>query len=135
MKALNVKEIGQLGEKYAARHLKKQGLRPIEKNYRSGKNELDIIAKDKQFIVFVEVKCRTYEGDEVPLDSRPAEAVHAEKRRHTVEAALSYLHEHPTRLCPRFDVVEVYLDRTKKYKPFKIHHIPDAFVASGAKRR
>jgi Holliday junction resolvase-like predicted endonuclease len=56
------------------------------------------------------------------------------KRRRTVEAAKAYLREHPTKLCPRLDVIEVYLDRSIRMKPFKINHIPDAFSASGAVR-
>ena len=53
---------GQKGETLAVRYLQKTGYRILEKNYRTNLGEIDIIAKDRDFIVFVEVKARQTES-------------------------------------------------------------------------
>ncbi len=131
MMLFSKQDIGKYGEKLAARYLKKKGYRVVGKNLHFGKNELDLIVKNKQFLAFVEVKTRSYENVEEAEQSRPALAVDQEKRLRTVQAAKAYLRAHSTHLCPRLDVVEVYLDRQKRLKPFKIHHIEAAFAANG----
>ena len=78
--------------------------------------------------MFVEVKTRSFDGPTLPV-TRPADAVDCDKRTRTVQAATAYLKECKIALIPRFDVVEVYLDRTKRLRVFKINHIPDAFGA------
>ena len=133
MKDFSKQKIGRLGEKLAARYLKKNGYRILHRNKHFGRNELDIVAKSKTHIAFVEVKSRSFESESDALE-RPALAVNAEKRKRTVEAAFAYLKDQSSSLAPRFDVVEVYLDRSRRYKPFKINHIPDAFRAHGGLR-
>ena len=127
----NTKEIGRYGEKKALRYLKKQGLRPVARNVHCGRNEIDLIVKDKQYIIFVEVKARSFDTMDEALLQRPALAVDAAKRTRTVQAAKEYLRVHPHALCPRFDVVEVYFDRTHGHKVLRIHHIEGAFDAKG----
>ena len=122
--------LGKLGEDIAADYLEKNGYRIVRRNQRFGKNELDIVCEDDDFIVFVEVKTRSYDSPEAALQ-RPALAVDAQKRSRTVAAAFAYLKEHPTKKVPRFDVIEVYLDRSRRLKPFKFNHIIDAFQANG----
>ena len=131
MKLFSKKDIGRYGEKLAARYLKKRGYRVLGRNLYFGKNELDLVAKNKTVLAFVEVKTRTYERVEDAEQHRPALAVDQDKRLRTVQAARAYLRAHPTRLCPRLDVVEVYLDRQNRNKPFKINHIESAFAANG----
>ena len=131
MKLFSKQEIGKRGEKIAARYLKKRGYRVVGRNLHFGKNELDLVVKNKEVLAFVEVKARSYERVEDAEWHRPALAVDQEKRSRTVQAAKAYLRAHPTPLCPRLDVVEVYLDRTKRNKPFKINHIEAAFAANG----
>ncbi len=131
MKSLPKEKVGKRGERIAARYLKKKGYRVVGRNLHFGKNELDLVVKDKEILAFVEVKTRSYERAEDALQYRPALAVDHEKRVRTAEAAKAYLRAHPTRLCPRLDVVEVCLDRTKRNKPFKINHIEAAFAANG----
>jgi sugar phosphate isomerase/epimerase len=80
------KDIGNLGERIAAKHLRKNGYRILAKNVQCGKNELDIVAKTKECIAFVEVKTLTFECREA-VDRRPARAVDVAKRRRTIEAA------------------------------------------------
>ena len=133
MKLFGKKDIGNIGERVAARYLRKHGYRILARNHYCGKNELDIVARDGIYIAFIEVKALTFESPE-DADRRPSFAVDMAKRRRTAEAARAYLHEHPTKLCPRLDVIEVYLDRSNRMKPFKINHIPDAFSASGSVR-
>ena len=133
MRKMTTKEIGQKGERIAARFLRRAGYRTLAKNRHFGKNELDLIVKNKQYIVFVEVKTRTAETLE-EFSSRPADAVDREKRQRTVRASIAYLKENYTKLCPRFDVVEVYLDRSRRNRILKINHIIDAFSSSGATR-
>ncbi|MBO5327474.1 MAG: YraN family protein [Clostridia bacterium] len=133
MKLFGKKDIGNIGERAAARYLRKRGCRILARNHYCGKNELDIVARDGAYIAFVEVKTLTFDSPEA-ADRRPSLAVDLAKRRRTVDAARAYLHEYPTKLCPRLDVIEVYLDRSKRMKPFKIHHIPNAFFANGSVR-
>ena len=133
MKDYSKKRVGRRGERVAARYLRRRGYRIVAKNERHGKNELDLVVKDGQYIVFVEVKARSFLG-EMPSDSRPAEAVDRDKRLRTAKAALDHLHDHPSPLCPRFDVVEVWLDRAKHLKVLRINHIVDAFSANGRAR-
>lgn len=133
MKLFGKKDIGNIGERAAARYLRREGYRILARNCHCGKNELDIVARNRTYIAFVEVKTLTFDSPET-VDRRPSLAVDMAKRRRTVEAARAYLHAHPTKLCPRLDVIEVYLNRAKRMKPFKIHHIQDAFSANGSVR-
>lgn len=124
------KQIGTRGERLAARYLRRHGFRIVARNLHCGHNELDLIAKNKEFILFVEVKARSFDSESDALSHPPFLAVDAEKRRRTLEAARTYLREHPDRRCPRMDVIEVCLDRVT-LKPFRIHHIEGAFDARG----
>lgn len=124
------KEIGDRGEKIAARYLKKQGFKILCRNLHCGKNELDLVAKNKEYLLFVEVKTRTYVSEADAIDHPPSLAVDQEKRRKTIEAARFYLREHPTSLCPRMDVIEISLDRITR-KILSIHHFKGAFDAHG----
>ena len=124
------KQIGSRGERLAARYLRRHGFRIVARNRHCGHNELDLIAKNKEFILFVEVKTRSFESESDVQARPPFLAVDAQKRRRTLDAAHAYLREHPTSRCPRMDVIEVCLDRTT-LKPFRIHHIAGAFDARG----
>ena len=125
-------EIGRLGEKSAAKFLKKSGYKILEKNSRQSHNEIDIIATDRNYLVFVEVKTRSVsEEDPYSPYGTPADAVTASKQRRTVVAAQSYIYNNKskhTKKQPRMDVVEVYLSKETK-KIIKINHIVDAFGA------
>lgn len=129
----NVTEIGRKGERIAARYLRRNGYRVLARNYYCGKSELDIIAQNKANVIFVEVKTRSFDTADllVAEEQRPAYAVHAQKRKRTVEAAQKYLHEHPNKRSPRLDVIEICLDRSRRLKPFYINHIEGAFDAHG----
>ncbi len=117
------KDIGANGEKIAAKHLKKQGYKIVAKNFRSSHGEIDIIAKDKDFLVFVEVKSRKNCEENFKNYGLPAEAVNKTKQQHIIFTAQIFLQRHPTDKALRFDVIEVYLG-----DEIKINHIEDAFV-------
>ena len=119
-------DIGRFGEEVATKYLKKQGYRIAARNFRAGKNEIDIVAEDREFLVFVEVKARsgvgTYEYDY----GTPATAVTHAKRKRTVEAARAYLYKNQTEKQIRFDVIEVYLGL---HGELDIKHIKNAVTA------
>ena len=115
------KWIGQVGEDTAARYLEEQDYRILCRNYRNSFGELDIVAKDGEDFVFVEVKTRTS-----ATYGRPAEAVSYQKRRKLSLMAMFYMNRY--RLCRvpcRFDVIEVDLRRPEGEQ---IHHIRHAFT-------
>ena len=123
-------DIGRLGEDQAARYLKKNKFKIIERNLHVSHNEIDIIAisKKQRVIAFVEVKARTVDKNLYSPFGTPASAVNKEKQRRTVEAARGYLkcNKKYVDFQPRFDVLEVYLDR-EDMKVLKINHIENAF--------
>lgn len=124
------KEIGDLGERRAARYLRLRGYLIKERNWRAGKAEIDIIAERRREIVFVEVKTRTYRKEELMTAPPPGVAVNANKQRVTREAARQYVYERHTSKQPRMDVVEVWLCKRDDNKPprvEKIHHIKAAY--------
>jgi len=101
---LNLRQkFGKFGEGLAARHLKKTGYRLLCRNYRTRFGEIDIIAKDADTIVFVEVKSRR--SDKF---GHPRYAVTREKQARISKTALNYLKENNQMDCKaRFDVVTV----------------------------
>ena len=99
------KAIGRWGEKQAIKAIKRRGYRIIQTNYRSALGEIDIIARDGDVLVFVEVKARrsTSHGP-------PAESLTPRKRRQISKAAAAFLKKHRlTHVNVRFDVVSVDL--------------------------
>ena len=128
------KSRGDFGEAAAAKYLQKQGFRVKARNVHLSRYEIDIVAEDRQYIVFAEVKSRTVphldpDGNS-PYAITPAMAVTKEKQRNLVRAARSYLLSHPTDKQPRLDVIEVYLcEKGHTFEVLKIHHIENAFGA------
>jgi len=113
------KELGKKGEEKAVRFLKKKGYRIIEKNYVCKMGEMDIIAKDKDTLTFIEVKTRT-SAEFGP----PQLAVNSSKQRQLSKVALNYLKEKQLEdVKARFDVVAILLEQEKE----KIELIKDAF--------
>ena len=112
--------LGDRGERIAARHLRGLGYRVIGRNYRCPMGEIDIIARDGDTVVFVEVKTRS--GREF---GEPEEAVGPRKRRKLRDVALCYI---KSRRAPmpavRFDVVSIV---TTGWWRSEVRHIKDAF--------
>ena len=94
---------GQQGEEIAVAYLKGEGYQIIERNYRCLFGEVDIVAKDRDMIVFVEVKSR-----KSVLFGDPQTAVSLEKQKKLCRISLKYLEERRIYPCnARFDVVAV----------------------------
>lgn len=127
---MTTKDIGALGENIAAKLLKKKRYKILARNLHVSHNELDIIALHKKsgFIVFVEVKTRSVNADLYSPFGTPADAVTKQKQLRTVQAARGYLNANPrlNKYQPRFDVIEVYLDRESK-KVLNTNHFENAF--------
>ena len=121
IKKKNTLGIGRLGESLATEYLRGRRYVIVEKNYRRSCGEVDIIARDRGTLVFVEVKCRS--------SSRygaPSEAVDARKQRQLSRMALEYLHANQLTETPaRFDVISVRLQPDNL--PPAIEHIQNAF--------
>lgn len=117
------KTIGDFGEKYTVWRLRLKGYRILERNYHSRYGEIDIIAKNRKYIVFVEVKTRT-EG----FLYSPRQAVDAFKQQRCVKTAQYYLMKNQTTLQPRFDVSEIILKKdTKRHKVLEYTYLENAF--------
>ena len=111
-------ELGKLGEDLAVNYLVDNGYQILERNWRSGHKEIDIIALDGDELVVVEVKCRKSNtfGD-------PDIAVGADKQRMLVWAADAYVRYKNLDVEVRFDIISIIITDTDK----QIEHIEDAF--------
>ncbi|WP_147819954.1 YraN family protein [Salidesulfovibrio onnuriiensis] len=117
------KQRGQLGEDAAARHLESKGYRILQRNWRHGRLEVDLVCRHGEELVFVEVKTRRAGGL-----TRPEDALGRQKIERLVRAAGLYLSEHDCWELPcRFDLVAVVEDPDG----MDIVHYPDAFDAGG----
>ena len=121
---------GDEAEEFAAKYLSKSGYKIIERNYRFGRNETDIIAEDDTYIIFVEVKARR-RTESLSRFGRPAAAVTYDKRQRLLSSARGYLSTHVTSKRPRLDVIELYIntDGTINKGNTEIKHIKNAFGA------
>lgn len=95
-------EQGQAGEASACRYLERHGLVLIERNYRCRMGELDLIMRDNEYLVFVEVRIRSN-----PNYGNPAETVTRRKQTRLIRAAAYYLQRQRLNLPCRFDIVAI----------------------------
>ena len=114
---MNQKQIeGKMGEDEASTYLEKQGYNIICRNFRCIQGEIDIIAREKEYLVFIEVKTRANINF-----GEPKEAVDRNKQKHIYKAAEYYLYKHKKEEnYVRIDVIEVYIyNRESIYKSYK----------------
>ena len=114
-------QYGELGERAAKKHLKRLGLKVLTANFRTPRGEIDLIFRDGDCLVFIEVKTRSSEEW-----TRPAAAVNAERRRRLTRAGLDYLRllrNPPVKI--RFDIVEVLLADGAVHQ---VRHLPNTFA-------
>jgi putative endonuclease len=111
-------ELGKKGEEIARHFLEKKGFIIHETNWRHEKDEIDIIARDKEELVIVEVKTRS-----TNLYGEPEEAVGEQKEEYLIRATDAYLVENDLDVDVRYDIVSIILNK----KGQKIKHIVDAF--------
>jgi putative endonuclease len=112
-------ELGKEGEKIAIDYLLKKGYSILETNYRFLKAEIDIIAKNKDEIIGIEVKTRTsnYFGN-------PQDFINAKKVKLLVLALDNYINENDIACEARFDIIAII----KNKSTFEIEHLKDAFL-------
>jgi putative endonuclease len=117
---MNRQETGKLGEKAAQQFLKKHGFRIRETGFRCRYGEIDIVAQQKDYLVFVEVRTR---GD--PDFGTPEESITQAKKKKLIASAWTYANSHQN-LPPlwRIDVVAIELD--EKGKPKRTELIENA---------
>ena len=106
--------LGPWGEEKAAGFLRRKGYALVASNYRCKFGEIDLVVKNRRYLVFVEVKLR-----------KNAEFAQARERLRTT--ASMYLSWYPTSLQPRFDVIEIYAPQGTETKKLIINHLEDAF--------
>jgi putative endonuclease len=117
---MNTITLGQWGEKAACRYLIKKGLTILETNYRCPAGEIDIIGRDKEFLVFIEVKTRRSTSYGLPMES-----IHYNKQKKYAKIALYFIKGKKLfDMNYRFDIVEVYVTNNRTDK---INHLPNAF--------
>ena len=123
---MNTTDIGRFGERSACEYLKSKKYKIIKQNFFASHNEIDIIAENSKYIVFVEVKTRSVSNN--PEYGTPASAVTYAKQKRTLAAAQSYLNENKTKKFPRLDVIEVYVSRASgTLEVVSINHMENAF--------
>lgn len=112
---------GQLGEREAKKHLQRMGMKFLTANFRTERGEIDLVMRDQDCLVFIEVKARSSEEW-----GRPAAAVDRERRQRLTRAALDYLRRLKNPLVKiRFDIVEVLLQDSRVRE---VRHLPNAFA-------
>jgi putative endonuclease len=111
------KEIGRKGESIAVDYLIKKGYTILEKNYKFHRFEIDIIAKNKNTIAFIEVKTRQNRNFGYPVD-----AVGNKKIDNILKCAGHYIYQTQWKGNIRFDIISIL-----KEPEFSIEHIEDAF--------
>lgn len=111
-------ETGKKGEEIAVNFLKNKGYKILETNWRLGRNEIDIIAKDGKFIVVAEVKTR-----QSNQFGEPEIAVTREKQKALIRSANAYVRIKKLDLEVRFDIISIILSKDVE----QINHIEDAF--------
>ncbi|MFI3313817.1 MAG: YraN family protein [Eubacteriales bacterium] len=114
--------MGAWGEAQAGEYLRKQGYQLVACNYKCRFGEIDLIVKNRKFIVFVEVKLRKTDAF-----GQAREFVTAKKQERVRTTAMVWLQTNDTGLQPRFDVIEVYAPRGTDTKKPQIIHLENAF--------
>lgn len=126
------RRLGDRGERYAARYLRRRGMKIVGRQERAAGGELDLVAVEGRTVVFVEVKTRRLPGDERP--EHPLEAITSAKQRRIIRAAMAYLQRHHLVDCAvRFDVVAVLWPLQERWwnRP-EIIHVRGAFDLTDA---
>lgn len=114
--------LGPWGEEKAAEFLRRKGYALVASNYRCKFGEIDLIVKNRRYLVFVEVKLRK--------NAHFAEAmefVDRRKQERLRQTAAVYLSQYETQKQPRFDVIEIYAPEGTETRRPQVRHWEDAF--------
>ncbi len=108
---------GRRAERWAAKHLQRQGLRLLARNFHCKNGELDLVMRDGEYLIFVEVRYREHGG--------ALESVRYTKQQHVIHCAEHYLrtHQYTERQARRFDLVLIQGDLRQP----ELEWIQDAF--------
>ena len=112
------KKLGKLGEKKARAYLRRKGWKIVKSNYVNPFGEVDIIARKRDVLAFVEVKTRLSD-----IFGMPSEAVNAARQRKYIQAAKYYFYGKEIDCTVRFDIIEVFRGQ--------LNHIENAFYEKG----
>ena len=110
--------LGVRGEEMAADWLRQHGYTIRNRNWRSGRTEIDIIAETSEYIVFVEVKTRSAD-----YQVSPADAVNVPKQRTIIFAASNYIDQYNLNKEARFDIITIIINGSDR----EIDHIENAY--------
>ena len=113
---------GAWGEAIAADYLRRKRYSIVASGYRCRFGEIDLIAQNRKYLTFVEVKLRKNSDFALAV-----EYVDRKKQERIRTTAALYLSQHPTELQPRFDVIEIYAPEGIHTPRPEIHHLEDAF--------
>ena len=113
-------EFGDFAEEIAAQEYMRKGYVVLERNWRSGKTEIDIIAQKEDTVIIIEVKARNGKGEDA------LSAVTTDKRKRMIRAADTYLKKLPGNLNYRFDIVTC----TGTSEQYTLEILEDAFVST-----
>ena len=120
-------QTGALGEELACRYLERKGYRILERNWRFGHKEVDIIAQWGETLIIAEVKTR---GVGSHISARDSVAL--EKQEHLIRAANAYIRQRALNLEVRYDILALDIEADGSYT---IEHIPSAFYPQLAGHR
>lgn len=113
------KETGKIGEEKAANFLQKNGYTILERNFVSKLGEIDIIAREDNEYIFIEVKTRSSKKYGIPV-----EAVNRDKIKHIINVSKFYiLQNNLQNKFIRYDIIEVYINKND----YLINHIKNVF--------
>lgn len=129
---MDTKTLGALGESTAARYLETRGFVILDRNLHIGHAEIDLVAENECYLIFVEVKTRRLAPGTPGLYGTPANAVNAKKQATLTSAAETYLREHNISKFFRIDVIEVYADpNAPAYRVLDLRHLENAVQKNG----
>ena len=118
----NRQDLGKKGEDVALEYLLQRGMKLLERNWRSGHKELDLVMEEEGFIRIVEVRSRNY-----PAQIEPLESVDMVKRKKIIQAAKGFVAANRSRIKGKefvFDVVSILFNG----ELFKVEYIREAFA-------
>lgn len=120
---MDSRSLGRWGEEQAARYLRRKGYAIIDRNFSCRYGEVDIIARKRGILAFVEVKLRKNDSF-----AQAKEFVTYAKQRRVTAAAQLWLSTAGCELQPRFDVIEIYAPQGENSRRLDIRHVENAFA-------
>ena len=126
-------DLGRFGERVAIRYLLFHGYLVRRRGYMTEDgNEVDLIATNREYVIFVEVKTRLLDVKN-PNEPRPASAVFPDKQRSVIAAARHYAANHPSERKKRLDIIEIYVsEKNGRKRVAEIKHLKGAFNVTTA---